>query len=190
MLAPLIFARLGGLTSAEIPCFSAVSDCGIMTQIPRSPNLEAQRAAMKKLEFLVGKWSGEARLWRSPEQPLVVLQTEEVQYKLGGLVLVIEGVGRTVADNKPVLQALGIISYDDEAGAFHMRAFNDGRFLETDVRLLEDGEGLAWGFGLGDIRTNSTLRVSDKENWTELTEITVGSQPTRRFLELAVKRQK
>ena len=30
-----------------------------MVQTPRPPDVEAQRAAMKKLGFLVGEWSGE-----------------------------------------------------------------------------------------------------------------------------------
>ena len=30
-----------------------------------------------------------------------------------------------------------------------MRAFNDGRFLETELKLLGDGDGLTWGFALG-----------------------------------------
>src|SRR5215831_21411396 len=109
-----------------------------MAQLPRTPDIEAQRAAMKKLEFLAGKWAGEARLSRGPGEPVVLLQTEEARYKLDGLILEIEGIGRTKSDNKPVLQALGIISFDDEAGTYHMRAFNDGRFLETNVKLLED----------------------------------------------------
>ena len=74
----------------------------------------------------------------------------------------IEGVGRTKSSGQPVLQAFGIISYDDESTTYRMRAFNDGRFLETQVRLLEEGKGMTWGFVLGDIRTNSVLRI--KEN--------------------------
>jgi len=31
-----------------------------MAQVPRTPDVEAQRAAMKKLGFLIGKW-----VWRS-----------------------------------------------------------------------------------------------------------------------------
>jgi hypothetical protein len=77
----------------------------LLAQQPRTPDLNAQRAAMKKLEFLVGKWAGEARMLRGTGDPLVMMQTEEVQYKLDGLVLVIEGVGK--ADGKPVLQARG-----------------------------------------------------------------------------------
>jgi len=144
---------------------------------------------MKRLSFLAGKWLGEARLLRGPGEPLVLAQTEEAQFKLDGLILEIEGIGRTKLDNKPVLQALGIISFDDETSTYHMRAFNDGRFLETDVKLLEDGKGLAWGFALGPSRTNSVLRINEKGEWTELAEITVDSQPARKLLELTVRRQ-
>ena len=144
---------------------------------------------MKKLGFLVGKWVGEARLQRGPGEPVVLVQTEEAQFKLDGLILEIEGIGRTKADNKPVLQALGIISFDDETGTYHMRAFNDGRFLEAEVKLLEDGKSLAWGFALGSIKTSSVLRINEKGEWTELAEISIDSQPARKLMELTVKRQ-
>lgn len=144
---------------------------------------------MRKLTFLVGKWAGDARVQRGPGEALVLAQTEEAQFKLDGLILEIEGIGRTRPDNKPVLQALGIISFDDETGTYHMRAFNDGRFLETDVKLLEDGKSLTWGFALGNIRTSSVLRINEKGEWTELAEIIIDSQPARKLLELRVKRQ-
>jgi hypothetical protein len=161
-----------------------------MAQPPRVPDLEAQRAALKKLDFLVGKWSGEARVLRGPGEPLELVQTEEAQYKLDGLILIIEGVGKTKADGKVALQALGIVSYDDEAGTYRMRAYNDGRYLETDVKLSENGKGITWGFALGDIKTSSMLRINEKGEWTELTEIAIGSQPARKFMELTVSRQK
>ena len=151
--------------------------------------MDAQRAAMKKLGFLAGKWVGEARLLRGPGEPLVLVQTEEAQFKLDGLILEIEGIGRTKSDNKAVLQALGIISFDDEMGTYHMRAFNDGRFLETDVKLHEDGKGLTWGFALGPVRTSSVLRINEKGEWTELAEITIDTEPARKLLELTVRRQ-
>ena len=160
-----------------------------MVQLLRIPDLDAQRAAMKKLGFLVGKWVGEARLLRGPGEPVVLAQTEEAQFKLDGLILEIEGIGRTKSDNKPVLQALGIISFDDETSTYHMRAFNDGRFLETEVKLLEDGRSLTWGFALGSIRTSSVLRVNAKGEWKELAEIIIDSQPAKKLLELTVKRQ-
>src|SRR5215469_1860093 len=144
---------------------------------------------MGRLDFLVGRWAGEARLLRRPGEALVLEQTEEARYKLDGLILEIEGIGRTTPDNKPVLQALAIISFDDETGTYHMRAFNDGRFLETDVKLLEDSKSLTWGFALGSIRTSSVLRINERGEWTELAEITIGEQPTKKLMELTLRRQ-
>ena len=75
-----------------------------MAQQLRTPDLDKQRVAMKKLSFLIGRWSGQAHVQR-----------------------MIEGIGRTVSDNQLVLQAMGIISYDDEAETYRMRAFTSWR---------------------------------------------------------------
>jgi hypothetical protein len=161
-----------------------------LAQPPRVPDLAAQRAAMQKLSFLVGKWTGEARLLLGPGAPATLIQTEEAQYKLDGLILVVEGVGRTKADGKLALQAFAICSYDDESGTYRMRAFNDGRFLETEVKLTDDGKGITWGFTSGPIRTSSAMRITEEGNWTELHQITIGSQPPRKYMELTVSRQR
>ena len=158
-----------------------------MALLPRVPDLEAQRAAMKKLGFLVGSWSGEARLLRGPGEWVDLLQSEEAQYKLDGLVLVIEGVGRTKSDGRSLLQALGIISFDDHSGKYRMRAFNDGRFLETEVELRDHGQELVWGFALGQIATKSVLKINERGEWTELAEITIGSEPPKKLLQLTVR---
>jgi hypothetical protein len=164
----------------------------VVAQPIRVPNIEAQRAAMKKLEFLIGKWSGEARVLRGPGDPVEMIQTEETQYKLDGLILLIEGAGRAKSDGKPALQALGMISWDDESETYRMRAFNDGRFLDTEVKLLDNGKdnanGIAWGFALGEIKTNSVLRINERGEWTELGELTIGSQAPVQFMELTVSR--
>jgi hypothetical protein len=44
--------------------------------------------------------------------------------------MVIEGVGRT----NPA--ASGVICYHDESRTYRLRAFNDGRFLETTTKLF------------------------------------------------------
>ena len=153
------------------------------------PDLQAQRAAMNKLSFLTGRWSGEARMFHGPGGPLELIQTEEAQYKLGGLLLMVEGVGRNKADGKVALQALAVLSYDDDAHMYHMRAYNDGRYLETQFQLTGDGKGMTWGFSLGEIKTNSILRIDENGDWTELHEIAIGSQAARKFMELRVRQQ-
>ena len=157
-------------------------------QTLRMPNVGVQREAMKKLSFLIGNWRGEARLYRGGE-PIEVTQTESAQFKLDGLILMIEGVGRTKAEGKVVLQALGLLSYDDAAGVYRMRAFNDGRWLETEVTLAEGGKGLDWGFAFGEIRTRSALRMNEKGEWTEHAEITFGTSEPHKLMEIVVRHE-
>ena len=71
-----------------------------------------------------------------------------------------------------------------------MRAFTDGRFLETEVKLLENGKGITWGFALGQLKTSSVMRITEDGDWTELHEITIGSQPPRKYMEVKVSPQR
>ena len=124
---------------------------------------------------------------RGPVEWMELHQTEEAHYKLDGLILVIEGVGRAKSGGPSLLQAFGIVSFDDESGKYHMRAFNDGRFLETQVKLLDEDKGMSWGFVLGEVRTNSVLRINESGEWTERAEIEIGSGPPKKLLELTVR---
>lgn len=159
-----------------------------MAQTPRTPDVEAQRAAMKRLEFLVGEWSGDASVLRGPGQFVELLQTESAQFKLDGLVLMIEGVGRTKADGKLALQALGLISFDDETRTYKMRAFNDGRWLETEDRFADGANSISWGFTLGEFKTTTVLRINENGEWTEHGELVIGDRPPQKLMELKVRR--
>ena len=141
---------------------------------------------MNKLQFLTGSWSGHTRVWRGADQWAALTQTEKATFKLDGLLLMIEGTGIDQASGKPSLQALGLISFDDASGLYRMRAFNDGRWLESTVELNESRRELHWGFTLEQIKTSSTLRVDDSGSWTETHQITIGSQPPHKFMEVTV----
>src|SRR3978361_642315 len=155
-----------------------------MAQTPRPPDVEAQRAAMNKLAFLIGEWSGEASVLRGPGQFAEMAQTESAHFKLDGLVLMIEGVGRVKTDGKVSLQALGSISFDDETGTYKMRACNDGRWLETEVKLADGGNSISWGFSLGAFKTATVLRIDENDEWTEHGELTIGERPPQKMMDL------
>jgi len=159
-----------------------------MSTAPQKPNVDAQRTAMNKLGFLVGRWSGEALVLRGPGLYLDLDQTEEAQFQLDGLVLMIEGVGRTRPDGKAALQALGLISFDDASGSYRIRAFNDGRWLESAVEVFDESRAISWGFAVGEISTKSILRINDKGEWTELAKLTIGTRPPQKLIELTVRR--
>lgn len=101
---------------------------------------------------------------------------------------VIEGVGRTKADGKLSLQALGLISFDDETGTYRMRAFNDGRWLETEVKLADGVNSISWGFALGEFKTTTVLRINENGEWTEHGELVIGGRPPQKMMELKVRR--
>ena len=67
---------------------------------------------------------------------------------------------------------------------------NDGRYLETEVKLLDTGKGITWGFTLGTIQTHAVLRISAAGDWTEMHEITIGAQPARKYMEVRVSPRK
>jgi hypothetical protein len=69
-----------------------------------------------------------------------------------------------------------------------MRAFNDGRWLETDVKLGDDGNSLSWGFALGEIKTATILRITEHGAWTELGELIIGDRPPQKMMDLTVRR--
>jgi hypothetical protein len=152
----------------------------------QQPNVAAQRQAMKKLEFFVGHWSGTAMVVRGPGEPLKLTQTEDVQFKLDGLVLLIEGTGHS-ADGQAVYHALATVSYDDDATAYHFRAYNDGRYLDTALEVTPNA--FAWGFTSGPAKVNNAMKLSNDGDWIETTEVTMGSSPPRRTVEMKLRRQ-
>ncbi len=152
----------------------------------QQPNVEAQRDAMKKLEFLSGKWSGDCSVFRGPGDPIKLIQTEDVQFKLDGLVMLIEGAGRNSA-GQVMFRALATISFDETTGVYHFRAFNDGRYLETELKVTPNG--FAWGYTAGQAKISNVMRLNEKGEWEETTETTFGSPPPRKSVEMKLQRQ-
>lgn len=156
-------------------------------QQPPSHSVEAQREAMRKLEFLAGHWSGPVTIVRGPGEPLRLTQTETVQFKLDGLVLFIEGKS-TGADGKAQFEALATIAYDEEAGKYRIRAYNDGHYLDTELTVQPDG--FTWGFQSGPAHIVNTMRLTPQGQWQETTEVTMGNSPPRRSVDMLLDREK
>lgn len=169
-LAALLAAALGSRLAAQQPGNSA----------------DAQRQAMRKLSFLVGHWSGPATISRGPGEPLHLTQTEDVQYKLDGLVLLIEGKSAS-ADGKVLFSALATIAYDDASGAYRFRAYNDGRYLDTELSVPDNG--FSWSFTAGPAHIVNTMHLTDKGQWAETTETTVGDHPPMRSVDMLLQRE-
>jgi hypothetical protein len=155
-------------------------------QQPGSNSVAAQRDAMHKLAFLAGRWSGPVTITRAPSDPLQLTQTEDVQFKLDGLVLLIEGksVG---ADANAQFEALATITFDDAAHAYRFRAYSDGHYTDTELSVANDG--FSWGFMAGPAHIVNTMHLTGKREWHESTEVTMGDDPPRRSVEMLLTRQ-
>ncbi len=168
--------------------FAAVLVASSMTlgAQPPSSSVAAQREAMKKLSFLAGHWSGPVSVSRGPGEPLKLTQTENVQYKLDGLVLLIEG--KSVGpDGKAQFEALATVSYDDAAHVYRFRAYNDGHYIDTELTVNADG--FAWGFNAGPAKIQNTMHLTAKGEWHETTDVTFGGNPPQRSVEMLLQHQ-
>jgi hypothetical protein len=154
---------------------------------PQRPNVTVQREAMKRLAFLVGTWTGDATTIR-PDQTTKVKQTEQVSYKLDGLVLLIEGTGRNPDSSEVMFRALATVSYDDVAGLYHFRAYNDGSYLDAELKVPENG--FEWGYKAGPAQIAFIMKLNDKGDWVETGAATMGNGPAQRFFDMTVRKQK
>ena len=150
-----------------------------------APDLAAQKEAMKKLSFLVGTWKGPATA-NLPGGPIQVTQTEEVQYKLDGTILLVEGTGRT-ADGAVRFNALATISYDGAAKQYRIRAYTDGHYLDTELKPA--AKGFEWSRPAGPGKVVFKMVLNEKGQWHETGEFSMAGQPPQKAIELLVTKQ-
>ncbi|MGA9978306.1 MAG: hypothetical protein WBQ08_06695 [Candidatus Sulfotelmatobacter sp.] len=158
----------------------------LAAQQPPSNSVDAQREAMRKLSFLAGHWSGPVTIVRGPAEPLHLTQTEDVEYKLDGLVLLIEGKSVN-AEGKVMFTALATVAYDDASHTYHFRAYHDGHYLDTELSV--PANGFSWSFTAGPAHIVNTMHLTSKGEWDEVTEATFGSNPPQRSVEMLLQHQ-
>jgi hypothetical protein len=149
---------------------------------------------MKKLDFLIGEWQGEGWTEFVPGQRRTSPITERVESKLGGTVLLVEGLGKKKVEGQPnevvVHNALGIISFDPKAKLYRLKTFlADGRTTDADARFVE--EGFQWSFQAPQgLNIRYTVKLTDKGEWFEKGEMSQDGKSWRQFHEMTLKRVK
>jgi hypothetical protein len=178
ILPPILSTTL--LAAAFMISFSL----SLAAQQPVWNSVDAQREAMRKISFLAGHWSGPVTIVRGPGEPLHLTQTEDVEYKLDGLVLLVEGKS-TSPDGKVLFSALATITYDDASHTYRFRAYHDGHYLDTELSV--PANGFSWSFTAGPAHIVNTMRLTSKGEWEEVTEVTVGSNPPHRSVDMLLQ---
>ncbi len=173
----------GGTSQATAAKPAAVATSGHSQQ----PNVASQRAAMQKLDFLVGTWSGPETVITGSGAPLMLTQTEVVESKLGGLVMLVEGTGHNAA-GQVLFTALATIAYDDATSSYRFRAYNSGNYVDAELKVA--AQGFTWGYGAGAMKVSNTMQLNANGEWTETTETTIGSSPPRKTVDMTLQRQR
>jgi hypothetical protein len=168
----------------------AIAAPAVAADEPGAPN----REAMKNVAFLAGKWAGEATVQTGKGEPKSIHQTEDIRFRLNGVVLLIEGTGTGKLPDSDkegvVFNALATLSYDTEAKKFRMRAYTmDGHMVDPDVTVSDSG--IVWQFTPP--RTKIQVRftiVITGDTWVETGETSIDGKTWNKYLDMKLKRVK
>lgn len=160
---------------------------------PQEP-AAVQREAMKRLQSWAGQWRGSGWIltWPSRTRQEFTI-TETVQSKLGGTVLLVEGLGRGKDPQSgaevDTHVTLAVLSYDEKAQTYRFRTHEaTGRALDAVAKPIDGG--LEWGFR--DETSGSTIRFTihlDGNRWHEVGEASRDGKTWHKFLEMTLERQ-
>ena len=123
-----------------------------------------------------------------PIKPIRVKPTEQVAYKLDGLILLIEGTGRNPDSGEVLFRALATVAYDDFAGVYRFRAYNDGSYMDTELNVPENG--FEWGYKSGPVQIAFVMKLNGTGDWVETGNAARGDGPAQKFFEMTVRKQK
>ena len=162
----------------------------LLAQSPASPQLQE----MKRLDFLIGEWKGEGWTEYVPGQRRASPITERVQSKLGGMILLVEGLGtkKDPGTQEEVVthSALGIIAYDPSAKLYRLRSYLvDGRSTDAEASFVEGG--FQWRFKAPQgTNIRYTIKLTEKGEWFEKGEMSPDGQNWRQFHEMTLQKVK
>jgi len=158
----------------------------------QAPDGSANRAAIERLNFMVGRWRGEAWMLRGAGERVQTTMTEIVEPKLEGTVLQVEGLGVIPSEGggapRPVHHALAVVSFDPRAGGYVMRSYiatgQSGDFALT----LIDG-GVSWTREVPGGRIRNTARFADGL-WHEIGEFSRDGTSWTQTMEMRLRRER
>jgi hypothetical protein len=153
----------------------------LTTQAQSKETDSLSRAEVSKLKFIEGNWAGKGWMYVQGGRKEEFEQTEKVQMKLDGTILLIEGVGRN--DGKVIHNALAIVTWDKEKSEYNFRSYlATGR---AGVFKGEIKEGAFYWYPNQVIRY--IISLTSKGQWFEIGEMNRDGKWTK-FFEMTLDR--
>lgn len=150
---------------------------------------------MRKLDWWIGEWKGEASIQMGPGKSTTALQTERVQSRAGGRVLFIEGLGKRKLEDgtagEVVHDAFAVVSFDEKTKSYRFDAWTAREgYVDAWVEPGDD-HSVKWGFDTpqgGKIRYTS--RLDDAGEWHEIGEFSRDGKQWMKFFEMKLTKAK
>ena len=129
-----------------------------------SVDVELQKE-MAKLDFMVGQWAGQGWSMGPDMQRHAFDQKENIQYKLDGTAILVEGIGTT--NGQVIHNAMAVITYDKQKKHYLFRSYLfDGKSGEYKGELI-DGK-FHWYLNDG---MRYIIHQNEQDQWYEIGEI-------------------
>jgi hypothetical protein len=156
-------------------------------QAPTGPSA-GELAAMKKLDFLVGKWEGTGTMMFGPSQKESFKGSETVQRKLQGKALLVEGKFTDAEGGAVVHETLAVITYDEAAKKYRFQTHLFNRPSgEFELHVTENG--FWWEIEVpGSPKVKFTMTLSEQGDWVEIGEVTLPNVQVIKTLEMKLKK--
>ena len=150
---------------------------------------------MKKLDFLVGEWKGEAWYQMGPNAKReYALQHEKITPKAGGAALMIEGVGRFKKEDGTagdvVHDAFAMLRWDDQAKQYRFSTAVAGRGTAEPTFEVTGENRAVWTMKVPQGQMRYTITLDEKGDWLEVGEFSRDGEKWSKFLEMNLKKVK
>ena len=160
--------------------------------LAQDPAGAAARAAMDKLSWIEGEWTGPAWYQMGPRR-MNANQSEKLYRAAGGTVLVIHGFGTAsdpgVPPNTVVHDAFGVLTWDAASSTYRLRSHvANGSSVET-VAEVSDRK-IVWGMEIPQYgRMRYTVTLTPAGEWLEIGERSTDGATWTKFMEMTLRKK-
>lgn len=166
------------------------------SKLTAQPSETVAKEKMKPFAHWAGRWQGEGSMQMGPGQPKKSMVDENIEFKLSGTVVLIEGIGKSLEDPsgepKIVHHALAVLSFDQTSNQYKFNSYlKDGRSTQAWFNTVAENK-YQWGFDVptGKIKYSITIDPVTK-TWNEVGEFSNDNGATwMKFFEMNLKKSK
>ena len=162
---------------------------GATARAQQAPDPAPVQAAIRRMDFMVGRWRGQAWQQRGSER-VQTQMLEVVEAKLGGTALLVEGRGFVPvpgAEDRVVHHALGVISFDPRSNTYALRSYlSTGQSGDFALTLIDGG--VIWTREVPGGRVRNTARYTANE-WHEVGEFSRDGSTWTQVMEIRLQRE-